>query len=169
MSLAFERPDTLSDIVDLKVLLSEYLDIVVKTARSDGAAPVDASVLLSATMDHLDDYVPPRGRTTLVRDADGVLQASVFVRMIRPNVSEMKRLYVRPALRHSGLGTRLTEQAMDDARGMGATEIYLDTLAAFGPARRMYERLGFRYIDPYPETENPPPMVPFTVCLAKTL
>lgn len=165
----FDQPDTLENVPGLSGLLAEYLESVVLTLRADGGPEIAADTLLSATLDHLDDYVPPRGRTTLVRDASGVLQATVFLRMIRPDVAEMKRLYVRPAMRGSGLGQDLTRRAMEDARAMGAGEIYLDTLAAFGPARRMYEGLGFRYIGFYPESENPEPMIPFTVCMAKTL
>lgn len=165
----FDQPDTLENVPGLSGLLAEYLEIVVLTLRADGGPEIETETLLSATLNHLEAYVPPRGRTTLVRDASSALVATVFVRMIRAQVAEMKRLYVRPELRGSGLGRDLTLQAMEDARAMGAKEIYLDTLAAFGPARRMYEGLGFRYIDFYPESENPEPMIPFTVCMAKTL
>ncbi|MEO1152382.1 MAG: GNAT family N-acetyltransferase [Pseudomonadota bacterium] len=169
VTLHLEHPQMLDATPDLRAFLAEYLEIVVSTLHADGGPKVNADTMLAATLDHLEDYQPPQGRTTLVRDADGRLQASIFVRMIRSDVAEMKRLYVRPMAQRLGLGQRLTEKALDDARSMGAREIFLDTLAAFTPARRLYERLGFRYIDSYPESENPGPMIPFTVCMAKTL
>ncbi|HUU99139.1 MAG TPA: GNAT family N-acetyltransferase, partial [Phycisphaerae bacterium] len=64
-------------------------------------------------------------------------------------ICEMKRMYVRPAWRRQGLGRRLTEEIIRIAGEIGYERMRLDTLAPMTPARRLYESMGFRQIEPY--------------------
>ena len=61
----------------------------------------------------------------------------------------MKRLYVRPAYRGSGLGRLLAERVLDAARQEGYDSILLDTLSDMESARALYEDLGFEEVPPY--------------------
>jgi GNAT superfamily N-acetyltransferase len=71
----------------------------------------------------------------------------------------MKRLFVRPAHRGSGIGRRLAEAAVREAVAAGHGRMRLDTLAAMEPARVLYHTLGFRPIAPY--RHNPLPGAEF--------
>ncbi|AXK72902.1 GNAT family N-acetyltransferase [Lysobacter sp. TY2-98] len=53
-------------------------------------------------------------------------------------------LAVDPALQGRGVGKRLTQHCIDQARRDGRREVILHTTAAMKPAWAMYERLGFR-------------------------
>jgi len=100
------------------------------------------------------DYAPPRGRLYLAR-IDGEAAACIALRPVDDDTCEMKRLYVRPAHRSTGIGRELVNLLIADARAIGYRRMALDTLPSMERAQRLYERLGFRDIPPY--RENPVP------------
>jgi len=105
-------------------------------------------------------YAPPRGRLLLA----GSAEASVGCIALRPladadappdSVGEVKRLYVKPAARGTGLGARLVTTLLDEARAIGYRTLKLDTIEWMRDARRMYARFGFVECSPY--YHNPVP------------
>jgi ribosomal protein S18 acetylase RimI-like enzyme len=93
------------------------------------------------------DYAPPKGLMLLAREAEGrELLGCVAVRPVQgsPDLCEMKRLFVRPAGRGTGLGRKLALSAMAEARRLGYGRICLDTLPSMTAAQTLYGALGFR-------------------------
>jgi GNAT superfamily N-acetyltransferase len=67
---------------------------------------------------------------------------------------ELKRLWVPPSARGSGLGRTLTQAVLDRASSAGRKAVYLDTVPAAMPAaHRLYLDMGFTPCAPY--NDNP--------------
>ena len=94
-------------------------------------------------------YAPPNGRLYVAYDHDSLL-GCIALREIGPGICEMKRLFLREAARGKGVGVRLIEQVIADARDIGYERMRLDTFPPkMGKAVSLYEAHGFYEIPPY--------------------
>ena len=94
------------------------------------------------------EYAPPAGHLLLGLVA-GESAGCVGLRPLEPKICEMKRLYVRPAYRHCGLGKELVLAILSKARELQYRHIRLDTLERMCAANNLYAELGFRDIPAY--------------------
>jgi molybdenum cofactor guanylyltransferase len=81
-----------------------------------------------------------------IAELDGEVVGSVALRDLGGGKLELKRMYLRQALRGRGLGKRLLALAVDSARTRGAEVIRLDTSDRMHAAQALYEAYGFQRV-----------------------
>ena len=94
------------------------------------------------------DYAPLDGPLLLAVEDDQAV-GCVAMRKLGDGICEMKRLYVQPGHRGKGLGRKLAEAIIQEARGTGYQTIRLDSLTSLKEAAGLYRSLGFIEISPY--------------------
>ena len=155
---SFPRRDTLAP------LMRDYYALMQAKLTGAGGPDFGHGDLVDGIWADMEPYLPPQGQILLAH-ADGRLVGCGFLRRIRPDAVEMKRLYVLPDCQGQGLGRRLIEARIDAARAMGLNDLYADAVTGNDDMLRLYERFGFRRIDRYPENANPPQRDPWLVYL----
>ena len=95
---------------------------------------------------------PPSGVLVIAKQGDRVVGCA-GLRFegadVPPGAGEIKRMWVDPATRGRGLGTRLLAHLTDLAREAGLRRLVLDTADDLTEARALYAREGFVETEPY--------------------
>ncbi|NML64584.1 bifunctional helix-turn-helix transcriptional regulator/GNAT family N-acetyltransferase [Hymenobacter sp. RP-2-7] len=102
-------------------------------------------------LDQPQDYIlAPGGCILLAESAGQVVGACALIKLRDEPGYELAKMAVSPAAQGQGLGYRLGQAAVQRARELGATRLYLESNSVLTPALRLYRKLGFRPV------ANPP-------------
>lgn len=88
-------------------------------------------------------YASRGGAFWVGRAETGELLGTAGVFPVAPQTFELRKMYLRPAARGHGLGSRLLAAAEAFVRAQGGNLIVLDTIDAMASACRFYEARGF--------------------------
>ena len=121
--------------------IDEVKDLFVEYVRSLG---VSASV---REFYGLEEKYKGEGEALYIAFIDNKPAGCVALRYVDSKTAAMKRLYVRPAFRHSSLGTNMAKLVVEDAREFGYKTLLLDTLPSMENAKDLYTTLGFKKLD----------------------
>ena len=102
---------------------------------------------------HLSSYyavAPERRAYFVAEDAGGSVLGGGGLAEFTPSegTAELQKLYLADAAKGHGLGTRLVLLIEDRARELGYAHLYLETHSNLNAAIRLYEKLGYRRIEP---------------------
>lgn len=95
------------------------------------------------------EYDGVSGVLLVVEDRTGEIVGTAGVRLLEPGIGELKRMWIRPSCQGLGLGRRLMDHCLDQARALGARVLRLDTQRRMEAARRLYRSYGFTEIPDY--------------------
>lgn len=140
------------DFAIVSELLLEYLTWAIAQTKEVFGEDVDVDVMLANSMSKLESYMPPDGHL-LLANLDGIPVGVVFLKKLREDACEVKRMYVRPGYRGKRIGYTLLEQLISNARANGYKRILLDSGRFMSDAHALYRNVGFKDIARYPESE----------------
>lgn len=133
-------------------LLKEYYALMISRVEADGGDVGDGSQAIEEFWGEVDKYMPPEGRLFLALGDDGEMIGCGTMKKIKPDTAELKRLYVKPKARGTGLGRHLVDRRIAAAREMGIKTLLVDTLKANVEMQGLYRSLGFEEVDAFPES-----------------
>jgi GNAT superfamily N-acetyltransferase len=96
---------------------------------------------------------------------DGAPLGCGAVRRLDQATAELKRMFVAPGIRGQGVGRALLRALEDEARGLGARRLVLETGIRQRAALALYRKTGFAVIPAFGEYVDSPT----SVCMGKDL
>jgi ribosomal protein S18 acetylase RimI-like enzyme len=138
--LTLESAEAGQPLLEVRQLFQEYAASIGVDLCFQGFAQEVASLPGS--------YARPAGRLLLARH-ESEPAGCVALRALESGICEMKRLYVRPQFRGSGLGRLLITRVIQEATEAGYRQMLLDSLPSMQAAIGLYRQLGFRDRSPY--------------------
>ncbi|MBT3308169.1 MAG: GNAT family N-acetyltransferase [Gammaproteobacteria bacterium] len=130
----------------VRVLLREYID-----SRPNDPALLNVEAEFQQLEHH---YGPPKG-VMLLAHQDQNPAGCVAFHPLEDGICEMKRLYVSPRFRGSGIGRGLVMTLLIEAEKAGYQKMRLDSIPSMGAAQELYEKIGFYQIPDYRNNPNP--------------
>ncbi|MBB2741667.1 UNVERIFIED_ORG: putative acetyltransferase [Microbispora rosea subsp. rosea] len=130
--------------------IAEFLREHVREMRS--ITPLESKHALD-----LDGLRTPEVTFWSVMDGDTVVGCGALKRL-DPAHAELKSMRTAVARKRSGIASLLLEHIIAEAGRMGFTRLSLETGSAdfFLPARRLYEKFGFGYCEPFADYRPDP-------------
>jgi len=138
--VAITQAVTAQDIASVKALFLEYLKFV--------EAYLGQDLSFQGTQQEFADFPQTYDALFLAR-LNGDAVAACGLKPFKPGICELKRLYCQPSARGHGIGLKLGQATLTQARLLKYDDIYLDTDHGLIHANSIYETLGFRDIEKY--------------------
>jgi len=139
--------------------IAEFLEEHVQQMRS--ITPLESKHALD-----LDGLRKPEVTFWSVWDGE-TLVGCAAIKQLDTGHAELKSMRTAASRKRSGIASRLLEHAIAEARHMGLTRLSLETGSAdfFHPARKLYEKYGFAYCEPFADYH----LDPHSVFMTRTL
>lgn len=129
---------------------SEIEDLIFPILRSYGLEPAPESTDADLA-DIESNYFQKKGFFDVLIDDTGKIVGTVAIYQTDEHLCELRKLYLAKSARGSGQGTNLMGHAIDRARELGYSRMWLETADSLVEAFQLYTRFGFV---PFTSTHN---------------
>jgi len=106
------------------------------------------------TLNDPENTILRKGGRVFQVHAEGAVVGCVALIPMENGVYELSKMAVSPSMRGQGIGRKLLEHTIAQARALGAKRLFLGSNSILKDAVHLYESLGFRHVPP----ENLPEM-----------
>ncbi len=151
--IRIERVRDDARIAEFSTMVWEFLDLM-RERYPEMNREIDEYIEhhnIKAALENFRDYYTPPAGEAFLGLADGEPLGICLLRRDDAGSGELNRMFVRPAARGLGLGRKLAQAVVDEARALGLHTLYLGALYRHREAIPLYESLGFERH--YPEGE----------------
>jgi len=172
MSIHITRHKEAPDREEFTPMLEEFYAQIIARLQKIGGPEAKTEGLVVEFWETIDQYLPPKGCLLSARNAAGALVGMGGLRPLGDGKGEMKRVFVRPAGRGTGLGRTLIEKRIEAARDLGMNSLFADTFKFSVEMISLYEQMGFKQIDIYPQSasyNSHPELAKYMIFLKKDL
>lgn len=155
MTATLVQATTPAQLDDVRALMRAFIAWS-RVAQADNLDLIDSyfdAAAYERSLDKLPGYFGPPEGSLVVAYVDGRPAGCVAMRPLGEGVCEMKRMYIDDDFRGQGIGRLLADRIIADAKAAGHRAMRLETSVRQPDAIRLYERSGFKRIEPY----NPMP------------
>jgi ribosomal protein S18 acetylase RimI-like enzyme len=128
-----------------QILRAYFTDVA---SRYLGHPATEDEIAAAMREDPSDDLTLPGGLLLVAQEKGSVLGCA-GLRLLPGHAAEVTRVFVIPAARRRGLGSRLLDCLEGHARHHRVTTLRLDTRRDLIEARRLYARHGYREVTPF--------------------
>jgi ribosomal protein S18 acetylase RimI-like enzyme len=143
--ILYKKLETEEEIIKAKDLIIEYI----KWLNQDLAFQNIDDELINFPQ----KYKEPDGTFIIAKDNDNVV-GCVGLRKLDKNICEMKRLFVNDKYKGNGIGEKLVEIIIEEAKHKNYKRMRLDTLKKMESALKIYYKNNFYEIEPYYNNPN---------------
>lgn len=129
---------------------NQAIAAIIRNTLAEFGAAHPGTVYFDPTTDDLFQLFQREGSQYFVAEnAQGLLGgAGIFPTEGLPErTAELVKIYLLPSARNQGLGRRLMETCIGFAKKAGYTKIYLESMPELRHAVKLYEKLGFVFLD----------------------
>ena len=144
--------ETEEELEKVNQLNWEYLEWCAAQARDSLGEHIDINKYYKNSLNDQAAFLTESGRLLLAKEG-GEIGGIICLKKIRDDVSEVKRLYVRPGFRGKKIGEKLISRLVEEARAIGYSKILLDSDPYMSSAHNLYKAMGFVETAPYSESE----------------
>jgi putative acetyltransferase len=129
---------------------NKALATIIRAALEEFGANKPGTVYFDDSTDHLYELFTsePQSFYFVAQDGETVLGgAGIFpTEGLDATTCELVKMYLTPTARGTGLGKKLIATCLEEAKKIGFTEVYLETMPELKKAVTVYEKFGFTYL-----------------------
>lgn len=123
---------------------------IIRDTLAEFGANHPGTVYYDPTTDALYELFQQQGSAYFIAEMDGTIVGGGGIYPtdgLPDDTCELVKMYLLPQARGHGLGSRMIQLCIDTAKQNGFSNIYLETMTELKPALKVYERMGFTYLD----------------------